>query len=39
VLDETLRRAEVLTDRETKLRQELLDGLSLEQALAKFGHV
>ena len=39
VFDETLRRAEVLTDRETKLRQELLDGLSLEQALAKFVHV
>ena len=39
VLDETLRRAEVLTDRELKLRHELLEGLSLEQALAKFGHV
>jgi 4-hydroxy-4-methyl-2-oxoglutarate aldolase len=32
VLDETLRRAEVLTDQETKLRLELMNGLSLEQA-------
>lgn len=39
VLDETLRRAEVLTDQETKLRLELMNGLSLEQAHAKFGHV
>lgn len=39
VVDEALRRAEVLTDRELKLRQELREGLSLEQALAKFGHV
>ena len=39
VLDETLRRAEVLTDQETKLRVELMNGLSLEQAHAKFGHV
>jgi 4-hydroxy-4-methyl-2-oxoglutarate aldolase len=39
VVDETLRRAEVLSDQETKLRHELMNGLSLEQALAKFGHV
>jgi 4-hydroxy-4-methyl-2-oxoglutarate aldolase len=39
LLDETLRRAEVLTDQETKLRLELMNGLSLEQAHAKFGHV
>ena len=32
-------RAEVLTDQETKLRLELMNGLSLEQAHAKFGHV
>ena len=37
--DETLRRAEVLTEQETKLRLELQNGLGLEQALAKFGHV
>jgi 4-hydroxy-4-methyl-2-oxoglutarate aldolase len=39
VVSETLRRAEQLTEQETKLRLELQNGLGLEQALAKFGHV
>jgi 4-hydroxy-4-methyl-2-oxoglutarate aldolase len=39
VVSETLGRAEQLTEQETKLRLELRNGLGLEQALAKFGHV
>ena len=39
VVGETLLRAEALTEQEIKLRLELHNGLSLEQALAKFGHV
>ena len=39
VVNETLGRAEQLTEQETKLRLELRNGLGLEQALAKFGHV
>jgi 4-hydroxy-4-methyl-2-oxoglutarate aldolase len=39
VVSETLRLAEVLAEQEIKLRSELQNGMSLEQALAKFGHV
>lgn len=39
VVGEALRLAEGLTEQEIKLRSELQNGMSLEQALAKFGHV
>jgi regulator of RNase E activity RraA len=34
-----LERAEQLTDKEVQIRRELQNGLSLADALAKFGHV
>jgi regulator of RNase E activity RraA len=37
--DEVLQRAEELGAREVQIRSELADGLSLSEALAKFGHV
>jgi 4-hydroxy-4-methyl-2-oxoglutarate aldolase len=39
VVGETLRLAEGLTEQEIKLRSELQNGMSLEQALTKFGRV
>jgi hypothetical protein len=39
VVGEALRLAEGLTEQEIKLRSELQNGMSPEQALAKFGHV
>jgi regulator of RNase E activity RraA len=37
--EEVLQRAEELGAREVQIRSELASGLSLSEALAKFGHV
>jgi regulator of RNase E activity RraA len=39
VIEKVLHRAEELGSREVQIRAELADGLSLSEALAKFGHV
>ena len=39
VVEEVLQRAEALGAREVRIRAELANGLSLSEALAKFGHV
>jgi 4-hydroxy-4-methyl-2-oxoglutarate aldolase len=39
ILETVLHEAEILTEKERRIRQELQEGLSLADALAKYGHV